>query len=224
MIVNWEYNAWPSGEPYDWLGCKRESEFDTIDFHLDLGCGTLKKGRIGIDRWPSPGVNIVLNMAELDGPLYLPPFVDNVMAVGEDADVEQRWSLPTKGQLPFHDSTIRSIISHHFFEHLASESFIRMVDEVYRVLEPDAIARIITPAWPSRVSMGDPDHKMMICEDTWRTFEGFPDNHWHSAFSVPYMKARFEILDLDITPMLPPEERWTEADAREIRVALKARK
>lgn len=46
-------NLWPDRGP---------RPDDNIDFHLDLGCGRLKKGRIGMDRHDDPGVDIVQDM------------------------------------------------------------------------------------------------------------------------------------------------------------------
>src|SRR5207253_2788414 len=37
------------------------SRWDKIDFHVDLGCGRVKKARIGVDRHPDPGVNVLCN-------------------------------------------------------------------------------------------------------------------------------------------------------------------
>jgi trans-aconitate methyltransferase len=55
-----DYENW---RPHsDWSHAERgDDEYDRIDYHVDLGCGTLKKGRIGIDRFPAQGVNVVMN-------------------------------------------------------------------------------------------------------------------------------------------------------------------
>lgn len=182
-----------------WMGSQQLSVWDTLDFELDLGCGRLKKGRIGIDRHPDKGVDIVLDLAN--------------------------------EPLPFEDSSIESVISHHFFEHLYPHQFIAAVDEVYRVLKPEGIFRCITPCFPARNAVDDPDHKMFITEWTWMTFDGFPPseehpegNHWHFGFSTPYTKSRFELVENWFTPLSPPDKQWTVDDVREIRATLRARK
>lgn len=60
-MTDWSYDAWPAVEP-KWHDGAHRGPFDRLDFHVDLGCGTLKKGRIGIDRYPAPGVNVVMDL------------------------------------------------------------------------------------------------------------------------------------------------------------------
>lgn len=62
-LTDWSFDAWPAVEP-KWGGTRPISEWDEIDFHVDLGCGTVKKGRIGIDRFPAAGVNVVMDLDE----------------------------------------------------------------------------------------------------------------------------------------------------------------
>lgn len=238
--MDWSYDSWPSGEPYDWKDAARgTSAWDAYDFHVDLGCGVhVKKGRIGIDISPGPGVNIVMDLNTLGGfgaarspgedgatvqknghVLYYDPTADRATLCGPPPD-----RPPCIGRgLPFEDESIESIISHHCLEHIA-EGFIPLIDEIYRVLKPDGIFRAITPLFPSRTAVEDPTHCRYFMEGTWESFCGKPGegNHWQESFSVPYSKARFELVDKDVTAMLPPEQRWTDADAREIRVALRA--
>jgi SAM-dependent methyltransferase len=221
--MDWSYDSWPSGEPYQWGDAARgTSAWDSYDFHVDLGCGTVKKGRIGIDRHPAPGVNIVMDLDCLG--IYgvaLEPGTDAVpVAQIPDADPHSR--LFKRG-LPFEDGSIKSIISHHCLEHIG-EGFIPLIDEVYRVLENGGIFRAITPLFPSRTAVEDPDHWRYFMAGTWDAFCGFPDNHWSESFSVPYTKARFELVDKDMSPPVSPELQWGDDDAREIRVALRARK
>lgn len=191
------YERWPSGEPYDWNGAAREHEHDQLDFHVDLGCGKLKRARIGVDHRAGEGVDL---MVDLNG-----------------------------GWLPFADSSIESIVSHHCLEHIG-DGFIALMDECYRVLKPDAIFRIIVPLFPSWSAVSDPDHRRYFMADDGRcTFDAFcgtpgetPQNCWLASFSVPYTTARFERLHLDYTAPAEPEDRWTWKDARELRVTLAA--
>lgn len=213
------YDSWPSGEPYDWGGTNRgTSPSDLIDHHVDLGAGTVKKGRIGIDRFPAPGVNVV---ADLDRGVKVYSLAS---APGEDAvnPYLDGGQLPVIGTgLPFEDSSIRSMISHHALEHIG-DGFIGLMDECYRVLKPDAPFRIIVPLFPSTAAVEDPDHVRWFMDGTFDAFCGTPDHMWCESFSVPYTKARFKLVDKDVSPPTPPELRWTAQDRREIRVTLEA--
>lgn len=218
----WDYDSWASGAPYDWGQAVRgDSEYDNIDFHVDLGCGKLKKARIGIDRFPTPGVNICMDLDRmiLFGASY-----------GADRDVSPHACNDGNHVpgLPFEDDSIKSVVTHHFLEHVG-DGFVHLIDEVHRVLEPGGIFRAITPLFPSRTAVEDPDHRRYFMEGTWETFCGAANGeHWHESFSHPYTSSRFEMLEQICTP--PPLLRegeapdvWGVHGAREIRVALRKR-
>lgn len=217
--MDWSYDAWPSGEPYDWHGASRgPSPYAATDFHVDLGCGRIKKARIGIDRYRAPGVNVVMDLNRLEVHGLAPE-------VGADATA-LRSDLLTPG-LPFEDSSIKSIITHHCLEHIG-DGFIPLVDDIYRVLEPGGLLYAITPLFPSYSAVSDADHRRYFMEGTWDAFCGTPGDApnqcWLGSFSVPYTKARFEKVHEDVTAPTAPHLQWTREDAREIRVALKAMK
>lgn len=233
-MTDWSYNAWPSPRPKWHDGAHRAEPWDTMDHHVDLGCGTLKKGRIGIDRYPAPGVNVVMDLDT--GCVY-----SVASSPGEDAP-RPDWDVPPHNWgearlmrqvkvvslgLPFEDNQIESIISHHALEHIG-EGFIPLMDDIYRVLKPGGIFRVIVPLFPSHSAVSDADHCRYFMEGTFDAFCGTPgdgpNNCWLSSFSVPYTKARFEKLDEDMTPRCAPEEHWTREDAREMRVTLRAMK
>lgn len=247
----WDYDNWPSRAGKNWGQAGHDNEYDQIDFHVDLGCGKLPKARIGIDRYPAPGVAIV---ADLDPAFNASPWrgpIVHGMATepGQDggwydergwAHMRQpdptaehpvydyppgaEWRNVSLVGLPFDDSSIKSIVSHHFFEHVVN--LIPLMEEIYRILEPGGILRAITPLFPSWSAVSDPDHKryFMASDDhsTWDSFCGTPDNCWLESFSVPYTTARFEKVHQDYTPPGPASRMWTHADDRELRVALKA--
>jgi SAM-dependent methyltransferase len=237
----WEYEQLESGEPYDWGGAARgDKEWDGIDYHLDLGCGTIPKGRLGIDRFYAPKVKLLIDLASLlPTPLALPPEAEDVARKtlnlynarllerygsedAVDAAAEKEGVAAVSSMLPFPDNSIESIISHHFFEHLHGEDAIKLIDECHRVLKPQGILRIIVPAWPSLSAVADLDHKSYWMPETFEQFLGAPDgSSWMESFSVPYTSSRFEKLEIDITAPSPPELRWTHDDRRELRAALR---
>lgn len=209
-----DYDLWEPASG-NWGGAERgTSPWDNIDFHVDLGCGRLKKARIGIDRFPDPGVNIVMDLDRLIG-------YGICQAPNEDAEMLKEPADP--GRLPFGDGQIKSVISHHFLEHVG-RGFVPLVDEVHRVLEPGGIFRAITPLFPSRTAVEDPDHRRYFMAGTWETFGGGSSGeHWHESFATPYTESRFEILETICTPAVSVEQRWGPEDAREIRCALRKR-
>jgi SAM-dependent methyltransferase len=209
------YDAWPTGEPYEWGGTQRgDSPFDLVDHALDLGCGRVKKGRIGVDHFAAPGVDVVIDLDKLTMPTN-----EGML------DYPEAWA--PVGRLPFADSSIESAVSHHCLEHVGT-GFLRLMDEMYRVLKPGAVFRVIVPLFPSWAAVSDPDHKryFMANEEggagTFDSFCGTPTNCWLDSFSVPYTRARFERVDQVATPRIAePSKHWTARDVRELRVALK---
>ncbi len=200
---------------YDWSPAERgEREFDQIDFHLDLGCGTRPKGRLGVDRFPAPGVGLVM---DLD---MLYPSMEP-----EENDPEKLAHLiPIQGRMPFPSDSIESIISHHCLEHIG-DGLIRLMDECHRVLVPGGIFRIIVPLFPSRTAVEDPDHRQLFMEGSFDVFCTNADgpNEALGDFSVPYTSCEFELAEKTASPPTPLSKQWGPDDARELRVALRKR-
>jgi SAM-dependent methyltransferase len=218
----WQYQNLPSGAPYDWSPAERgDHEYDSLDFHLDIGAGVVPKARMGLDRHMALGIDLVVDLETLLPAPVGTPAGEHYATVGlyEEA-IEKGW-LPFGCGLPFPENSIESIISHHCFEHVG-DGFVRLMDECHRVLKPGGILRIITPLFPSKAAVEDPDHKRYFMEETFETFCGASDgSHWHESFSVPYTSCRFEMAHKTITPPVEPEDAWGPEDVREIRVALR---
>lgn len=242
------YDAWPSRDPDDWGGHRGHHADDNTDFHVDLGCGRLPKGRIGVDRYPAEGVAVV---ADFDSPSCDRDPVTGAARTGvatyalpEHAGGDAVDHFPRAPRLeprvlrlglPFLDSSIESVISYHALEHVG-DGFIPLMEDVYRVLKPGGIFRIVVPLFPSWSAASDPDHCRMFMADTLDgghcTFDSFcgtpgpagdPSCCWLESFSVPYTTARFERTHLDFTARtLNALEWWTSRDRRELRVTLKA--
>jgi SAM-dependent methyltransferase len=211
----WLYDQLPEAPygGYDWSPAERgQSEFDCMDFHLDLGCGTRPKGRLGIDRYPAPGVGLVMDL-DLLYPSMEP----------EENDPEKLMQLiPIQGRMPFPTASIESIISHHCLEHIG-EGFVRLMDECHRVLKPGGIFRIVVPLFPSRTAVEDPDHRRFFMEGTLDVFcvDAEGPNEALGDFSVPYTSCQFELLEKDASKPTLLSKQWGPDDARELRVALR---
>lgn len=212
----WLYDNLPPAPEggYDWSPATRgDKSLDLCDYHLDLGCGTRKKARLGIDRFPASDVDLVM---DLD--LLFPSMDEN--------DPERLAELiPIQGRMPFPDGSIDSIISHHCLEHIG-EGFVRLMDECHRILIPGGVFRIIVPLFPSRTAVEDPDHRRWFMEGSFDVFctEANGKNPALGEFSVPYTSCQFEMIDHDASPLSPLSEQWLpEKDAREMRLALRKR-
>lgn len=228
----WRYDNLPSGEPYDWHepdASRGDSEYDALDFHLDIGCGLAKKGRLGIDRFVGEGVDLVIDLETLQ-PMRLPVKYGRGRLFHRQTelqyDAEGLRSFTGQGEfrsfLPFPTGSIKSIISHHAMEHIG-DGFVHLMDECHRVLEPGGLLRIITPLFPSTTAVEDPDHKRYFMENTFEAFCGtVTGGHWHESFSQPYTECRFQMVHKDISGRSDnPFDWWGQTDRREIRVALR---
>lgn len=185
----WEYeNLKPAPEGgFDWSPATRGNHpHDQIDFHVDLGCGTVPKARLGIDRYGD--VDIKMNL-------------DTGITYEAKGPLAEGYEFPYYQGLPFPDNSIKSIISHHCLEHIGY-GFIRLMDESFRVLESGGVFRIIVPLFPSFTAIEDPDHCRYFCRNSFESFvhEAGPETpFWTESFSVPYTKARFRLLAKDYT-------------------------
>lgn len=196
---------------YDWKPAERgDHKDDQVDFHLDLGCGTVPKARLGIDRYPADGVALVMDLE------MLYPSMD------ENDPEKLAQLIPIQGRMPFPNSSIESIVTHHFIEHIGP-GFVRLMDECHRILKPGGIFRIITPLFPSTSAVEDPDHKRYFMEGTLDSFCSMDGKMASEEFSVPYTSCRFEKVALDKSPPVPLSEQWGPDDIRELRVTLRKR-
>lgn len=182
MTQDWTYNNLPSGEPYDWGGAWRgDHPDDNVDFHVDLGCGRAKKGRIGIDRHGD--VDLLWDLETL-----------NPIQTGFLSEYTSR------NKLPFPDNFVESMISHHCLEHI-SQGFLPLMDECYRILKPGALFRIIVPLFPSLAAVTDPDHKRYFTQETFQSFVGEKKGaFWSDSFAEPYTRCRFSKIEINATP------------------------
>jgi SAM-dependent methyltransferase len=220
----WAYEQLESRAGGSWSPATRgDSPWDALDFHLDIGCGTVPKGRLGIDRFGAPEVGMLIDLDKgrpaLDYDGKFAEAEKRTFALYEEMGRDCT-GAEYEG-LPFPDNSIRGIITHHCLEHLR-DGFIPLMDEMHRVMEPGSFLRIIVPLFPSKTAVEDPDHKRYFMENSFETFCGAPDgSHWMESFSVPYTSCRFEMASKDFTAMLDPASRWGFDDAREMRLTLR---
>ena len=68
---------------------------------------------------------------------------------------------------PWKDNTVDEVHCSHFVEHLNAKQRIHFVNELYRVLRPDAKAAIIVPYWASSRAYGDLTHQWPPVGEMW---------------------------------------------------------
>lgn len=87
--------------------------------------------------------------------------VDAIPFEGVDivTDLRTRW--------PWEDASVDEAYASHFIEHLTAQERVHFVNELYRVLKPDAKATIITPHWSSSRAYGDPTHQWPPVSEFW---------------------------------------------------------
>jgi predicted SAM-dependent methyltransferase len=73
-----------------------------------------------------------------------------------------------RGRLPFRDSTVDAIYSHHVIEHLPDQSLLFHLEEMFRVLKPGGVFRIGGPNGEAAMK------KFVEGDSFW--FSDFPDN------------------------------------------------
>lgn len=134
------------------------------DAHLDLGCG--KRPRNPYQRGRLCGVDIRALESVLTGP-----------------DFEFRGANLTVEPIPFPDDSFGSVSAFDFIEHVPRIfptpdgrdtvfPFIRLMDEVWRVLAPGGRFWALTPCWPAPEVHVDPTHVNVITDRTHEYFCG----------------------------------------------------
>jgi hypothetical protein len=106
---------------------------------LDLGCGASKRqGFIGVDRSRAEGVDVVCDL------------LANTSCGGKQRKMI-RW--------PWEDSSVDEVHASHFFEHVRQDLRPLFMDELYRILKPQATAQFIVPHWLSSRAIQDFSHQ-----------------------------------------------------------------
>ena len=131
------------------------------DRHLDLGCG--KFPRNPYSRSQLCGVDI--------------------RPLAEKSDFDYRVANLVVDPIPFEDNSLGSVSAYDFLEHvprilLTADGrdtvfpFIRVMNEVWRVLAPGGRFYALTPAYPNAEAFTDPTHVNIITDQTHTYFCG----------------------------------------------------
>ena len=149
--------------------------------HLDLGCGSNPQNPYGADELF--GVDIDPGVTEL-GPNF------------------RCANLAVKA-LPYEDNFFDSVSAFDVLEHIPRQAidfqsgevklpFIRLMEEVWRILKPNGLFYAFTPAYPSNQAFQDPTHVNFISSET-HTY--FCDE---DAYAKRYgFKGQFEAVEVE---------------------------
>jgi SAM-dependent methyltransferase len=139
---------------------------------LDLGCGARPKNPFNADEFYGIDVRSDLSLG----------------IVQADLVVES---------IPFDSNTFDYVTAFDFLEHIPRviyspsrrNSFIELINEVYRVLKVGGLFLSMTPAYPHAVAFRDPTHVNIITDETFPLY--FDDeNRWASSYGF---NGRFKI-------------------------------
>ncbi len=91
--------------------------------------------------------------------------------------------------IPFSDGYFDIVTAHDFIEHIPRlvylpqrrNSFIELMNEIYRVLKPGGKFYSETPAFPHHAAFWDPTHVNIITEQTWPYYFG-ADYLWAKVY------------------------------------------
>lgn len=123
--------------------------------HLDLGCGSRPRNPYGAD--VVYGLDIVAGSGS-----------ENQLIA--DLNVEK---------IPAHDNSFSSVSAYDFFEHILPVSihegktefpFVKLMNEIYRVLEPNGLLLALTPVFPAESVFVDPTHVNPVTKNTHKYF------------------------------------------------------
>ena len=109
-----------------------------------------------------------------------------------DAEFVLQWDLQ-KFPWPLDDEEIAEVFSSHFVEHLEPGMWVPFMDELWRVMKPDAIAEIIHPNLKSSRAFQDPTHRDYIPAERW----AYANKDWRISQGLdrpPYPTCDFEIV------------------------------
>lgn len=154
---------------------------DAIDCHLDLGCGKFPRNPYGRSR-----------LCGID-----------VRPVPDGATFEYRVANLVMEPIPYADGSFGSVSAYDFVEHVprvlpSSDGrgtvfpFVRLMDEVWRVLAPGGRFYALTPAWPHPEAFTDPTHVNIITDRTHTYFCGDKPMARMYGFT-----GRFRVLQVD---------------------------
>ncbi len=159
---------------------------NNLGIRLDIGCGHNKQpGFVGMDVRSGPGIDVVQNLE-----LFPWPFPDNSVSVAVASHVLEhiKPTLPDAKLVALIDLLLaKKVISQEDIKNYVGEydhfgTFMRFMDEVWRILKPGAEFIFIVPYAGSQGYWQDPTHINPINEITMAYFDPMDRSNLYSIY------------------------------------------
>lgn len=95
---------------------------------------------------------------------------------------------------PFKNNQFDIVIANHVLEHI--ENFFNVMEEIYRILKPEGILRVLVPHFSSINAYADPTHVRFFAM---KTFKYLSDKHYLSYYHND-RKINFNIRKISFNP------------------------
>lgn len=93
-------------------------------------------------------------------------------------------------RIPVADNSVDEVVCRHFLEHV--QNIFHCMDEIHRVMKPDAVMHVIVPHYKSRHAFQDPTHVRFFTEKTFKYWDG----EYIQQYADYNIKAVFETKQL----------------------------
>ena len=94
-------------------------------------------------------------------------------------------------KLPFDDNTVQFIECSHVLEHV--NNYIPLMQEIYRVLEPNGILHVCVPEFPCSAAIADPTHVRFFTPHSFTYLSdktiGYDTSGLHGLFELKYIES-----------------------------------
>lgn len=119
--------------------------------------------------------------------------------VDKYGDPELRYDLETF-PWPWPDNSVSEILLIHVLEHLgaATDTFVGIMKEMYRVCEPQAVIRIAVPHPRHDHFIGDPTHVRPVIPEMLMLFSRTANLHWQATRAANSPLALYHNVDFDL--------------------------
>ena len=91
--------------------------------------------------------------------------------------------------LPYPSDTVEAIFSSHVLEHLFMDEVENLITEMYRVLKPGGVCRIVVPDLEKIIALYDPEDPREFLKDMFEiSSRGAVKNQHHCGFTGQFLK------------------------------------